>query len=114
MLNKRHNAAKAVAEDLYKFEKALDDAFALGAQLSSRMVTARMEARLSAVIGQDALEGMVRTLSMMANARRELVETHHQLKSVADDIGVRTVGWGDFVKPPEEDSVDPRKLQVVA
>jgi hypothetical protein len=101
MLNQRLTAARAVADDLFKFENAIDDAIALGAQLSSQMVTARLGANLSAVVGQDAIDGVLRTLTTIANARRELVETHHHLKTVADDIGLRTVAFGDAVKPPK-------------
>jgi hypothetical protein len=93
-------AAQSVADCLFAFEKALDDALALGSGLSARIVLARQEANLSAVYGQDAIDGVMRTLSAMAGARRELVDTHHRLNNWANDIGLREVGWGDLVKPP--------------
>ena len=101
MPKQRLAAARSVADRLFAFEKALDDAFALGSDLSARIVLARQEAQLSAVFGQDAIDGVVRTLTALAGARRELVGTHHELKSWADDIGLKEVGWGDLVKPPE-------------
>lgn len=103
MRKQRLAAAQTVADRLFAFEKALDDAFALGSELSSRIVLARQEAGLSAVFGQDAIDGVVRTLSALSGARRELVGTHHQLKAWADDIGLKEVGWGDLVKPPKAD-----------
>jgi len=107
-------AAKSVADCLFEFENALDEALALGSALSSRIVTARLEARLSAVLGQDAIEGAVRTLSLLGDARRELVGTHHHLKACADKIGLREVSFGDLLKPPSASASEPPRLQSVA
>lgn len=116
MRKSRLAAAQSVADRLFAFEKALDDAFALGSDLSGRIVLARQEAKLSAVLGQDAIDGVVRTLTALAGARRELVETHRHLKDWADDIGFRQVGWGDLLKPPAAElaSEPPPRLQAVA
>ena len=111
MRKERMEAAQSVADSLFAFEKALDDALALGSGLSARIVLARQEARLSAVFGQDAIDGVVRTLTAIAGARRELVGTHHHLKSWANDIGLREVAWGDLVKPPTtQDDVPERQV----
>jgi hypothetical protein len=114
MRKERMAAAQSVADRLLAFEKALDDTIALGSDLSARIVTARQEARLSAVFGQDAIDGVMRTLTALAGARRELVGTHHDLKSWADDIGLRQVGWGDLVKPPAAELPSTPGLRVVA
>lgn len=108
MRKQRLAAAQSVADRLFAFEKAMDDAFSLGSDLSSRIVLARQEAGLSAVFGQDAIDGIVRTLTALAGARREMVGTHHELKAWADDIGLREVGWGDLVKPPKADMTEAR------
>jgi hypothetical protein len=114
MLNQRLTAARSVAEDLFKFEAAVDDAISLGSQLSSCLMTARRDAKLSAVIGQDALDGVIRTLSTIVAARRELIEAHHQLKTVADEIGLRSVAFGDNLKPPAISAPAENKLKAVA
>jgi hypothetical protein len=114
MRNERIAAAQSVADCLFEFEKALDEAFALGSALSSRIVTARLEARLSAVLGQDAIEGSVRTLALLGDARRELVGTHRHLKSCADQIGLREVSFGDLLKPPKAAAVEAPSLRSVA
>lgn len=106
MRKQRLAAAQTVADRLFAFEKALDDTFALGSELSSRIVLARQEAGLSAVWGQEAIDGVVRTLGALAGARRELVGTHHELKAWADGIGLKEVGWGDLVKPPKAELTD--------
>jgi hypothetical protein len=113
MLNQRLAAARSVSADLHKFEAALDEAIALGAQLSARMVTARMEAKLSAVLGQEALDGVVRSVSTMVNARRELVEAHNHLANVKDEIGLRTVAMGDLMKPPSAQTTSSPQLHAV-
>ncbi len=100
MLNQRLSAAKSVATDLFTFETALDQAIVAGSKLSSQIIGARFDANLSAVLGQDAIEGVMRTLTTIAAARRELIETHHRLKDVADEIGLRTVSFGDGLKGP--------------
>ena len=66
------------------------------------------------MLGQEAIEGAVRTLALLADARRELVGTHHHLKSFADDIGLREVAWGDLVKPPMAEVAASRRLHAVS
>jgi hypothetical protein len=114
MRNERMAAARSVADCLNAFENALDEAVALGSALSSQIVRARLEARLSAVIGQDAIEGALRTLTLLGDARRELVGTHHHLKSCADQIGLREVSFGDLLKPPSSAAPEAPRLQRVA
>jgi hypothetical protein len=114
MRKQRLAAARSVAESLFAFEQALDRTFALGAGLSSGIVNARMDAGISAVIGQDAIDGAIKTLALIADARRELVSTHHQLKAFADNIGLREVSWGDLVKPPAAQTQHEQHLRVAA
>jgi hypothetical protein len=96
MLNQRLKAARSVAEELHRFENALDETISCGAQFSSRLVIARMEANLSAVVGQEALNKVFASLSAIVAARGQLVTAHHELKTVADDIGLQTVGFGQM------------------
>ena len=56
MLKDRRNAAMRVAESLFAVEEAIDVALARAAELNGNMVTARSEAKLSALVGQDAFE----------------------------------------------------------
>lgn len=70
--------------------------------------------RARAWYGQDAIDGVMRTLSALVTARRELVGTHHELKTWADDIGLKQVGWGDLVKPPAAELPSTPDLRIVA
>ena len=54
MLKQRRDAAMKVAESLFAAEEAIDAALARTAELNSKMVTARTDASLSALVGQDA------------------------------------------------------------
>jgi hypothetical protein len=114
MLNKRLAVAQSVAQDLVAFETALDQALVMGANLTGKMISARMEANFSAVVGQSALDGIIATLNSMASARGQLVETHHSLKHVADDMGLPIHGMGHLTKGPPKASADDSKLKVVA
>lgn len=101
MLNVRMKAARTVAADLQGFEKALDEALTLGSLLQATMIKSRLEAKLAAEVGQEALESVAKTLTLMVDARRQIVAAHGGLKQVAGDIGVPTVGYGELTKPPE-------------
>ena len=62
MLKERRSAAIKIAESLWATEAAIDAALARAAELNGNMVTARGEANLSALIGQDAFEVLGRGL----------------------------------------------------
>jgi hypothetical protein len=111
MFKERRAAAMKVAESLFAAEDAIDAALARVAELNSTLAIARMEARLSAVMGQDAFEGAASALAALARARCDIVETHNRLSETKVQIGLRTVAIGDQGKPPVADA---RHLQVVA
>jgi len=112
MLKKRRDAAMKVAERLFAAEDAIDIALARAAELNGTFVTARTEAHLSAVVGQDAFESVASAFAALARARSEIVEAHKRLSETQVQIGLRTVSFGDLGKP----SVAPaaRHLQAVA
>lgn len=113
MLIKRREAAMKVAQSLWAAEDALDAAFARAAELNGTLVTARCEAELSAIVGQDAIEGAAAALAAMAKARGELVETHRRLSEAKAQIGLRAVAIGEQGKPPEARDANPH-LKAVA
>jgi hypothetical protein len=111
MLRKRRDAALKVAESLFAAEDAIDAALARAAELNSTLVTARTDAELSAIVGQDAFEVAALAFATLAKARGEIVETHKRLSEAKIQVGLRTLAVGDPGKPPMGDS---RHLQVVA
>lgn len=101
MLRKRREAAEKVAAGLFAVEEAIDVALARAAELNAMMPTARTDANLSAVVGQEAFDGAAETFASLARARRHIVETHRRLDATKDQIGLRTVAIGDgTTKPP--------------
>lgn len=113
MLNDRRTAALKVAESLFAAEEAIDNALARAAELNGNMVTARNDARVSALVGQDAFEVSAAAFAALARARCDIVETHKRLSETKIQMGLRTVAWGDELpKPPTAEQV--AHLKVVA
>jgi hypothetical protein len=110
MLKKRREAAMKVAESLFAAEEAIDLALARAAELNGTLVTARTDAQLSAIVGQDAFEGAAGAFAALAKARGEIVETHKRLSEAKIQVGLRAVAIGDLGKP----TGDASHLKVVA
>ena len=96
---KRLEAAKAVATRLFAAEEALDIAASRIAELNAAMPLARLEANVSAIIGQAAFATSTEALSLVARAREQIVATHRYLKLASDEMGLQAVSFGDSVKP---------------
>ena len=104
MRKQRLDAVSHIAAELLATETAIDAALAQVGRLATALPTARSTAGLSAVVGQDAMERAGQTLSALLQARRGIVETHHELSNIQAQIGLRTYavgGLGD--KPPATD-----------
>jgi hypothetical protein len=95
MLIKRKQAVVKVAQSLHDVEDAIDLALARAAELSATLVTARSDAGLSAMVGQDAFEGAAAAFAALARARGDIVETHRRLTETKAQIGLRTMAIGD-------------------
>jgi hypothetical protein len=116
MLKDRRNAATKVAESLFAAELAIDNALARAAELNGNLVTARTDARLSALVGQDAFEVSVSAFAALARARCDIVETHKRLSETKIQVGLRTIAVGDdtWPKPPQATEERFDHLKVVA
>lgn len=98
---KRRIMAHKVAAQLFETETAIDAALAKIAGLAGLLPHARMESRLSAIVGQAAFESIARSLTALTDARREIVDTHHRLVEMQHQAGLRHVSFGDGDKPVE-------------
>ena len=114
MFKERRAAAIKVAESLFAAEEAIDAALARVAELNSTLATTRMEAKLSAVMGQDAFEGAAAAFAALARARCDIVETHNRLSETKIQIGLRTVAIGDAGPKPPMATDGVNHLSVVA
>ena len=115
MLKNRRDAAMKVVDSLYAAEDAIDVALARAAELNSTLVTARNEAKVSALVGQDAFEVAASAFAALARARADMVETHKRLSETKVQIGLRTVAVGDLVpKAAGAAAIDARHLRAVS
>jgi hypothetical protein len=114
MLKARRDAAMKVAESLFAAEDAIDSALARAAELSTAIVTARKDANLSAIVGQEALEVAAAAFASIARARGDIVEAHKRLGETQIQIGLGAIAFGDNGKPSVGEPTGRRRLQAVA
>lgn len=102
MLKQRRDAAENVAKRLFAAEQAIDDAIYKVSDLVGYMPIARTNAKLSAVVGQDAIVQAAETLSALVAARGHLVTTHNHLAETRDLIGLQAMAMGSGDMKPSE------------
>jgi hypothetical protein len=107
MRTKRIEVAKIVATRLFEAERAIDVAASRIAELNAAMPMARLDANMSAMIGQDAFESSTDALTFLAKARERMVCTHIRLKAATGDLGIAEVSFGDSIKPPSASAAQP-------
>jgi hypothetical protein len=112
MLKDRQQAAQKVADRLFAVENAIDAAVRSAAELTAVMPEARTDARLSAVIGQDALDQAAEAFALLVQARRAMVATHNKLEETRIRIGLREVNVGDSL--PKDPVARERRTHVRA
>ena len=98
MLNDRLAAAQDVAAHLFALEEAIDAALAKAGELTTSIPAARQRARLSAVVGQDAISEVAATLQVLAKARGHVVQAHHHFAETQEQMGLKAYGMGALVK----------------
>ena len=72
------------------------------AALTAMLPGVRIEARLSAIIGQNVIERTSQTIAALTDARRGIVETHRELSDVQHQIGLGGVAMGPLDKPESD------------
>jgi hypothetical protein len=112
MFKQRRDAAIKVAESLRAAENAIDAALAKAAEFSGTLVAARTEAKLSAIVGQDAFEVSASAFAALAKARADIVEAHRRLSETKIQVGLRTLATGDDEKVPTTGALQPHLKSV--
>ena len=110
---KRRQIAQKVADQLFVTERAIELALKEAANLVGILPEARLEANLSAVVGQPAFDGASGTIMLLTQARRSIIDTHHGLATVRDAVGMRHVSFGPVDKPDENPERPGVHLQVI-
>jgi hypothetical protein len=82
--------AQTVANKLFATENAVDTAILEASKLMGGLIDARQEMRVSAVVGDDAVAKIAAALGALAEARKAVVEAHHELAEVKLRVGIRT------------------------
>lgn len=95
---KRQKIANDVAQRLFAAEQALDIAVARIAELNAALPLARLDARLAACVGQEALTRSASAIMLLAQSRAEIIATHVSLKQATDGMGLDEMAFGDLLK----------------
>lgn len=111
---KRKILGHQVAAQLFAAEAAIDGALAAVAALTAMLPNARIEARLSAVVGQGVFDRSSQTIAALTDARRGIVETHRELSDVQYKVGLGAVALGGEDKPDENRPPHEQRLRTVA
>ena len=113
MLNDRLAAAKTVAEKLFALEDAIDAALICAGELSAAAPKARKQAKLSAMVGQDAIAMTGDAVAALYAARAHIVGAHSHYADVRDQIGIKPSMTGDlwkFAKLEDRDESPVRRV----
>lgn len=100
---KRKIIGHQVADQLFAAEAAIDGALCAVARLTAMLPNARIEARLSAVVGQGVFDCSSQTIAALIEARRGIVATHNELSGVQRRVGLGAVALGGDDKPEENE-----------
>lgn len=92
----RQAVAQHLADRLFAAESAIDEALTRAAELNAAMPQARAEARLPAMIGQNALTRAAEAYATLVEARRLIIEAHAALDEARAQIGLKEVNAGDL------------------
>lgn len=96
----RAQIARKLVDRLLSAEDAIDMALKETADLAGLMPVARHEAQVSVGIGQEAVEQVIATLSMLAEARKRISKTHAALSIAGRKIGISEQNFGGFIDKP--------------
>jgi len=81
-------SAARIARQLQETEAAMDQSILRANALVTAMIEARIEGKLAAEVGQDALDNIVSGLKAMTEARGAIARGHGDLAKVADGLAI--------------------------
>lgn len=105
----RERIAQDVASKLVEVETRLDEVIVAASALLATMPAARLQARVAASVGHDAMANTTNALTRLMGARQDFVSVHEDLALLRDQLGLRVIAGGDLWKLPA-----PNLLQIVA
>ena len=93
--------AQNMASKLFAAEEAIDTALNKAADLAGFMPVARHEARVSAEVGQDAIEHLLESMRMLSEARKRMIDTHGALARTQASARLAPRNFGGFIDKPQ-------------
>ena len=100
MLKERRRAAQDVASAFLDAEAAVDQAAERAAACTATMLKSRGDANLPVGTGMEALALVSEGTAALVRARQLFIKAHGMLATLPDDIGLRTLGYGDVHECP--------------
>lgn len=85
----RNRFGRELAVKLFEAEKAMDRAIAASSELSAFMTRGRIDHDITAMLGQEALNGVADTGRGLVKARGRLLQAHESLERDARAIGIQ-------------------------
>lgn len=115
MLNQRHRAAQAVANELLQSERDIETAIVHNANLTLAVIEGRKVAKLPLEVGQEALGLVTQASSLLVQARGAMVLAHKSLRQVQTEAGLDAFSYGDLQDcPPPSAQTYRTALAIVA
>jgi len=111
---KRADLVRQGAELLINAENSVEQALCEVASLTGQLSRLRLEANLSIVVGQEAMDALVESITLLSNARGAMVKAHGHLDGVKNQLGCRTVAVGTQEKPPTDTNTAHNDFKIVA
>ncbi|MEW6576452.1 MAG: hypothetical protein AB1408_08895 [Pseudomonadota bacterium] len=101
MLKDRIAAAQRITTELHEAEFAIDEAIVKLARLAATLPAARIETRMSAIVGQEAVAKVTQAVAAAGHVRQMIAEAHEALGETQKQVGLgaRMFGAG-LNKPP--------------
>ncbi|MBV9842107.1 MAG: hypothetical protein JOY99_11380 [Sphingomonadaceae bacterium] len=87
--------AHEIGHQMAAAEVAIDEAITRVATLMARVPQARMEADLSATVGQPVFDHMGSTISSLTSGRAEMVKVHRLLETLRRELNLPVISYGD-------------------
>lgn len=118
MRQEHMEASRKITVGLLDLEAQIDATIASSGRFPATVVEARLEAKLPAAAGQEALLHAAKAFELMVQARKHVVQAHASLAATAKDYGIAPTAYGDGHVCPEKAEASPgaamRHLSVVA
>jgi len=98
-----------LAEDVTQLERLIDEAIIRASAIGQTLTGGRLDARVSASLGQGVLEDLAQVIPTAVALRGQVVTMHARMERIAGRIGVEPPSCG-YEKPGENVPEKPRVL----